>query len=102
MKDNTKIDYQDLRGIIEYLKLTDINIIGHSMGAANWRITKELMNPALSSTPKKFEPAMISMCRGEFDPFTVAAMWYSLCTTHLLLMEKPNESAECVKKFLRS
>lgn len=131
---------QDLREIIEYLDLRDINIIGHSMGAAtifsyvnqfgcdrlksitavdmtpymrntvweggigcgkwtdedfmrdidlmfddlgaaNWRITTELMNPAMSSTPAGFVPAMMSMCRENLDPLTVAAMWYSLFRT---------------------
>lgn len=131
--------------------MTDFDMMFDDLGAANWRITKDLMNPALSSTPKEFEPAMISMCRGDFDPFTVVAMWYSLFrtdqreaiskitvpflylmpetplysmttvnfyrdnvkgkfvleddfpgTTHLLLMEKPNEAAKKVKAFLKS
>lgn len=131
--------------------LTDIDLMFDDIGAANWRIMTRLMTPAMSATPKEYEPAMMSMCRENLDPFTVAAMWYSLFrtdqreavskitvpflylmpetplysmttvnfyrenvkskfvlennfpgTTYLLLMEKPNESAECVKKFLRS
>ena len=39
------------------------------------------MNPTLSSVPPEYENAMISMCRGKFDPFTVVAMWYSLFRT---------------------
>ena len=131
--------------------LTDLDMMFDDLGAANWRITKDLMNPALASTPAEYEPAMISMCRGEFDPFTVASLWYSLFrtdqrpavskitvpflyvmpetplysmttvnfyrenvkgkfvlekdfpgTTHLILMEKPHETAERVKAFIKS
>ena len=140
---NVKTLGQDMNELIEYLKLENVTVIGHSMGAAtifsyvnqfgcsklkrivaadmtpymrndrnadweggigqgkwtdedfmkdldnmfddlgyaNWRITKELMNPALASTPAEIEPAMIAMCRGKFDPFTVAAMWFSLFRT---------------------
>lgn len=200
---------QDLRELIEYLDLRDINIIGHSMGAAtifsyvnqfgcdrlksitavdmtpymrntvweggiglgkwtdedfmkdldlmfddlgaaNWRISTELMNPALSSTPAAYIPAMQSLFREGLDPLVVASLWYSLFrtdqrpaiskidvpflyimpetplysmttvnfyrenvkgkfvlekdfpgTTHLILMEKPHETAERLKAFLK-
>ena len=54
--------------------MTDLDMMFDDLGAANWRISTELMNPALSSTPAGFVPAMMSMFRENLDPLTVAAM----------------------------
>lgn len=202
---------KDLNELIEYLELKDINVIGHSMGAAtvfnyinqfgtsklksftvadmspylrndgwtggigqgkwtdedyfkdldrifddignaNWVISKEIMNPDLKKIPKDFENVMIDSIRASsVDPLIMSGFWYSLFrtdqrpfiekinipflyimpefplytmetvnfyknnvkgkfklennfkkTTHLILMEKPKEVADCVKKFLQS
>ncbi len=61
--------------------MRDFDNMFDDLGLANWRIMKEIMNPALASTPAEFEPAMTAMCRGKFDPFTVVSMWYSLFRT---------------------
>ena len=61
--------------------LRDIEMMFDDIGGANWRIMTELMTPAMSATPKSYEPAMRSMCREGIDAFTVAAMWYSLFRT---------------------
>lgn len=201
---------KDLNEIIEYLNLTDITIIGHSMGAAtifnyieqfgctklkrmvcvdmspylrnqgwkggisqgkwtdedffsdldrifdnvgnaNWYISKESMIPALKNIPKELEGSMIDSMKYTIDPLVMGGFWYSLFrtdqrpfikkitipflyimpdfplysmetinfyknnvkgefildnnfpnTTHLILMEKPHEVAESVKKFIKS
>ena len=207
---NIKQLAKDLNELIEYLQLSDITIIGHSMGAAtifnyvnqfgcsklkrivcvdmspylrndgwkggisqgkwtdedflsdldrifddvgnaNWYISKETMVPDLKKIPKEFEGPMIENLRNSIDPFVMASLWYSLFrtdqrpfiqkitvpflyimpdfplysmktidfykknvkgkfvlekdfpkTTHMILMEKPHEVAESVKKFMKS
>ena len=202
---------KDLNELIQYLDLKDINVIGHSMGAAtvfnyinqfgtsklksltvvdmspylrndgwkggiaqgnwtdedyfrdldrmfddlpeaNWYICKEAMNPELKKIPKELEKVMIDSIRnGSIDPLINAGLWYSLFrtdqrpfiqkitfpflyimpdyplynmitvnfykdnvkgkfqleknfpkTTHLILMEKPKEVADSIKKFYKS
>lgn len=61
--------------------MKDLDLMFDDLGAANWRISIEMMNPALSSTPKEYVPAMCTMFREGLDPLTVASLWYSLFRT---------------------
>ena len=59
----------------------DFDRMFDDIGYANWCITRDLMNPAAANIPPEIEGAMLSMCRGNFDPFTVVSMWCSLFRT---------------------
>ena len=61
--------------------MRDIDLMFDDLGAANWRISTEMMTPALASTPAAFVPAMQSLFREGLDPLTVASLWYSLFRT---------------------
>ena len=131
--------------------MKDLDLMFDDLGRANWRISTEMMTPALASTPEAYVPAMCTLFGKGLDPLTVASLWYSLFrtdqrsaiskitvpflyvmpetplysmvtvnfyrdnvkgkfvlekdfpgTTHLILMEKPHETAERVKAFLKS
>ena len=43
--------------------MKDLDLMFDDLGAANWRISAELMNPALASTPAQYLPAMQSLFR---------------------------------------
>lgn len=62
--------------------LQDIELMFDDVGAANWRIVKKMMNPALEkSTSANMEPTMITLSGLGCDPFTQASLWYSLFRT---------------------
>ena len=61
--------------------LTDLDMMFDDIGAANWRISTELMTPALASTPAQYLPAMRSLFREGLALLTVASLWYSLFRT---------------------
>ncbi len=61
--------------------LEDLDRIFDNVGAANWHIMKNLMNPSMANTPAEFEPAMITVCGAGCDTLTMASLWYSLFRT---------------------
>ena len=61
--------------------LTDLDGFFDDIGKANWRISKEIMIPALKNVPKEYEGAMIGYMKNSVDPFVMASLWYSLFRT---------------------
>lgn len=61
--------------------LEDLDRMFDDLGAANWHITKTMMNPKMADTPAAFEPAMINLCSAGLDTLTSASFWYSLFRT---------------------
>ena len=90
---NVKRLGQDMHEFIEYLGLHDVTVIERifdDVGFASWEIAK-VMNPALASVPPEYESGMHAISRDSQAPLTFAS-----------LMEKPHESAESVKKFMKA
>ncbi len=63
--------------------MRDMDAFFDDLGAGLWRITKELMVPALASTPAHLVPSMEKACAAGLDPWTMASLWFSLYRTDL-------------------
>lgn len=61
--------------------MQDLERIFDDVGAAGWYITKNMMNPALKSTPAELDDAMIALCGKGINTFTMASLWFSLYRT---------------------
>ena len=61
--------------------MKDLDMIFDDIGCANWRISKELMSPALANTPDAYVGAMQTVFGMGCNPLTMAAFWYSLYRT---------------------
>ena len=59
----------------------DLDLFFDDVAKANWRISKEIMIPALKNIPKEYEGTMISSMKNSIDPFVMAGFWYSLFRT---------------------
>ena len=124
---NVKRLGQDMNDLITYLDLKNITVIGHSMGAATifsyvnqfgcGRLKKIIsvdMTPYMRNTVwegglvcgKQTDEDFLCDLDRIFDDygenvkggFTLAKDFPG--TTHLILMEKPRECAECIKNFM--